>query len=59
MVSIDMTIGVWEEDIARVMKWYSLAFKDKHPSKEDEECYMLFKLLHKDLKRENEAEKDE
>lgn len=54
-----MTVGIIEEDLARVMKWYSLAFKDKHPSKEDEECYMLFKLLHKDLKRENEEENDD
>lgn len=59
MVSISLEISVREEDFARVMKWYSLAFKDKHPSKEDEECYTLFKLLHKDLKRENEEEKDD
>ena len=60
MVSISLEISVREEDFARVLRWYSLAFKDaKHPSKEDESCYNLFKLLHDDIHRENKEEKED
>ena len=34
---IDHDIGIYSEHYAMVLKWYSLAFKDKHPSKEDED----------------------
>lgn len=59
MVSISLEVSVREEDFARILRWYSLAFKDKHPSKDDEQCYNLFNLLHADIKRENEEEKDD
>jgi len=59
MVSISLEVSVREEDLAKVLKWYSLAFKEKHPSKEDETCYNLFKLLHADIQRENKEEQEE
>jgi len=33
---IDHDIGIYSEHYAMVLKWYSLAFKDKHPSRDDE-----------------------
>jgi len=56
MVSISLEISVREEDFANVLRWYSLAFKDKHPTKADETCYNLFRLLHADIQRENQEE---
>ena len=58
MVSISLEISVREDDFANVLRWYSLAFKDKHPTKQDEECYNLFRILHKDLQKDNKEEKD-
>jgi hypothetical protein len=36
---IDHDIGIYEEHYASVLRWYNLAFKDKHPSKEDEKTF--------------------
>jgi hypothetical protein len=50
---IDHDVGIYPEHYAMVLKWYSLAFKDKHPSKADEECYNLFRVIHNDVLRED------
>jgi len=36
-----------------VLKWYSLAFKDKHPSRDDEKTYNLFRVIYEDILRED------
>jgi hypothetical protein len=59
MVSIELSVSIREEDISRWLKWYSLAFKDKHPSKDDEDCYMLLKVLHTDIVKENKEEQSD
>ena len=59
MVRIDHDIGIYEEHYERILKWYNLAFKDKHPSKEDEKAFMLFSVLYNDIVRENKEEYDE
>ncbi len=53
------TIGVYTEHYAMILKWYSLAFKDKHPSKKDEEAYNLFKVIYEDNLRDDEETKDD
>jgi len=55
---IDHDIGIYTDHYAKILKWYSLAFKDKHPSKDDEECYNLFNTIYKDMIREEKEEQD-
>ena len=50
---IDHDVGIYEEHYASILRWYSLAFKDKHPSKEDEKTFNLFRVIYDDIVREN------
>ena len=56
---IDHDVGIYEEHYASILRWYSLAFKDKHPSKEDEKTFNLFRVIYDDIVRENKEEYDE
>jgi hypothetical protein len=56
---IDHDVGIYEEHYASILRWYSLAFKDKHPSKEDEKTFNLFRVIYDDIVRENQEEYDE
>ena len=56
---IDHDVGIYEEHYAMILKWYNLAFKDKHPSKEDEKTFNLFRVIYDDIVRENQEEYDE
>ena len=50
---IDHDIGIYSEHYAMVIKWYNLAFKGKHPSKEDEKTFNLFRVIYEDILRED------
>ena len=50
---IDHDVGIHEEHYAMILKWYNLAFKDRHPSKEDEKTFNLFRVIYDDIVREN------
>ena len=50
---IDHDIGIYSEHSAMDLKWYSLAFKDKHPSRDDEKTYNLFRVIYEDILRED------
>ena len=56
---IDHDVGIYEEHYASILRWYSLAFKDKHPSKEDEKTFNLFRVIYDDIVRENQEEYDD
>lgn len=56
---IDHDIGLYPEHYAAVLRWYSLAFKDKHPTKSDEKIYHLFNVVYDDICREALEEKQE
>ena len=47
------------KNYASILRWYNLAFKDKHPSKEDEKTFNLFRVIYDDIVRENKEEYDE
>jgi len=59
MVRIDHDVGIYEEHYASILRWYNLAFKDKHPSKEDEKTFNLFRVIYDDIVRENQEEYDD
>lgn len=46
------------EDFELPCKWYSMLFKDKHPSKKDQEIYYKLQMLAKTIKEDEEAEDD-
>ena len=50
---IDHDVGIYEEHYAMILKWYNLAFKDRHPSKEDEKTFNLFRVIYDDIVREH------
>ena len=52
-------IGLYAHHFEKVVKWYSLAFQSKHPSKEDEKAYHLFSLIADDLIIQDKEEKEE
>ena len=54
---VDWEVGIYPEHFNRILKWYNLAFKDKHPTREDEEVFNLISLLFNDLKRQAEEDK--
>jgi len=58
MVSIECTVGIREEELATILKWYSLLFKTIHPSKPDEDCYNLIRVIYTDLKKCNKEESE-
>jgi hypothetical protein len=58
MVRIDHDVGIYEEHYARIIQWYNLAFKGKHPSKEDKKTFNLFNVIYEDVVRENKEEKE-
>jgi len=55
---IDHDIGIYPEHYGWILKIYSMAFKDKHPSKQDEEYFNLFRVIHTDILREDKEEKE-
>jgi hypothetical protein len=56
IMRIDHNIGVYPEHYASVLRWYNLAFKGIHPSKEDEKTYQLFNIIYEDIIRESYEE---
>ena len=56
MVRIEFSVGVYEDHLASIIRWYTLANKDKHPTKEDERTFNLFRVLYEDLARDNKEE---
>ena len=57
MSSFDLAVCFRLEDFAAYLRWYSLAFKDKHPSKADEKMYRKVQVLYDDLEIEEKEEK--
>ena len=56
MVRLEFEIGLYNEHFEKTLKWYNLAFKDRHPSKEDKEVYELINTLVLDMRRQDEEE---
>ena len=56
MVSIELGISINKDFFAWILKLYSLAYKDKHPSRPDEEYWELVKVLFRDLQYEDKEE---
>jgi hypothetical protein len=57
MVSIANSVGIYEDHLAAVLRWYNIAFKGKHsPNVKDEETFNLLSVIHTDLVRENREE---
>ena len=53
-------LGIYQEHFRRCLKWYNLAFKAKHPKKEDEEVFNLLNIILNDMdKQDEEASEDE
>ena len=49
-------IGLYAEFFERILKWYNMLFKDKHPSKEDEMLYHRLVWLAEDMRRQEREE---
>ena len=56
MVRIEFSVGVYEDHLASIIRWYTLAHKDKHPTKEYERTFNIFRVLYEDLARDNKEE---
>lgn len=48
---LEIEFGLYNEDFLRILKWYSLAFKDKKGCAEDELLYSKISILHDDMKK--------
>ena len=58
-MTIELPISIRKHNLEAILKWYSLAYKDKHPSKIDELTYNLIGVLYYDtLEDEKEALND-
>ena len=57
IIRIDHDIGIYTEHYAKIIQWYNLAFKGKHPSKQDKETFTLFNLIYNDMVREDREDK--
>lgn len=58
MVSLALEVNVRKDYFAWILKLYSLAYKDKHPTKTDEEFYELTKVVFRDLVYEDKEERE-
>lgn len=58
MVRVEFEVGVYNEHFERTLKWYNLAFKDRHPSEVDKAVYDLIKTLVLDMRRQDIEEAD-
>ena len=59
MVSISNSVGIYVDHLETVLKWYGLAFSEKHkPTTKDKDTFNLMTVIHKDLVRENKEEAD-
>lgn len=59
-MTLEVEINFCSEDFEKVLKWYSLAFKGKHPNKEDERVFNKMSMLSISLKEdEDEMKEDE
>ena len=56
MIGIDINYS--SSDFEQTLKWYNLAFKDKHPNKQDERAYHKINMLVESLKQD-ELEENE
>jgi len=56
---IEWEIGIYPEYFERALKWYNLAFKDKHPSKDDERIFHIFEWLIADNRIQDTEEEAE
>jgi len=57
MINIEILFS--HEDFERALKWYIIAAKEKHLSKEDERVYHKLEILCESLKRDEEIENGE
>jgi len=46
---LEIEVGLYNQDIARCLKWYSSLYKDKHPSKDDERLFQKLTLFYEDM----------
>ena len=59
-MTLEVEINFCSSDFDKVLKWYSLAFKGKHPNKEDERVFNKLSVLTDSLRQdEKEEEKDD
>lgn len=47
-MTIDIPISIRLHHLEAMLKWYPLAYKDKHPSKIDEITFNLICVMHQD-----------
>lgn len=59
MTTLPIEINFNKDNFETALKWYGMIFKEKHPSKKDEETYHKFSLLLQTLKEDEESEKDD
>lgn len=55
---LEIEVGLYHTDIARCIKWYSTAYKDKHPSKDDEKLWSKLNLFYEDMLLQDKEEKE-
>jgi len=55
---VEWEIGLYAIDFEKILKWYNLAFKDKHPSKDDEKLFHKMEWIADDLRIQEREEKE-
>jgi len=55
-MTLEVEINYPIEDFERILKWFSLAFKDGKQTAEDERIYNKFVILVRSLKEDQEDE---
>jgi len=57
MINIEILFS--HDDFEKCLKWYNLAFKDKHPSKEDERVFHKLEILVESMRKEDELDRED
>ena len=55
---LEIDVGLYHTDLATILKWYQLAFKNKHENKEDERLFQKLTVLYEDMLREDAEENE-
>ena len=55
---LEIEVGLYSDDIATCLKWYSRAYGDKHPSKNDEKLFNKLNIFHDDLIRQDKENEE-
>ena len=57
-MTIELPISIRKNDLEAILRWYSLAHKDKHPNKVDEATWNLIKVLYNDFIMDDKEAKE-